>query len=279
MNKVSVLMPVYNAEKYMAEAIESTLNQSFTNFEFIIVDDASTDNTLAIIDSYKDSRIQLIKAEHSLVKSLNIGLKAASGEYIARMDADDIMHTDRLKIQYSLMEEEEQITVCSSWMKAFGTKISGSQLIKSNIGMVEYPLLLLLRGNFVFHPTVMIRNSFLKEKGLKYRDYIWAEDYKLWVDIAEAGGRFFIDSEPLLLHRISDEQVRNTKQREQAESTLKIKREILTELVETSDIEKLQDLLTLLDEIKDEGFLSDNEITTFFYTILQKRPFRHNSNK
>ena len=81
--EISVLMPVYNAEKYVAEAIESTLKQSFQDFEFLIIDDGSTDNTLSIIRSYKDQRINVITNEHNLVQSLNLGLKEAKGKYIA----------------------------------------------------------------------------------------------------------------------------------------------------------------------------------------------------
>lgn len=81
-NVISVVMPTYNAEKYVAEAIESVLNQTFNNFEFIIVDDGSTDSTKSIIQSFKDNRIKLIENEHNFIASLNIGINNASGKYI-----------------------------------------------------------------------------------------------------------------------------------------------------------------------------------------------------
>lgn len=114
--QISVIMAAYNAEKYIGEAIESTLGQSFSDLEIIIVDDGSTDATRSIVRSYPDERLKLIENKHDYIGSLNIGLKTASGKYIARMDADDIMHIDRLKIQYAIMEEDPRTTICSSWI-------------------------------------------------------------------------------------------------------------------------------------------------------------------
>jgi glycosyltransferase involved in cell wall biosynthesis len=109
--QISVIMAVYNGEKYLAEAIESILNQTFKEFEFIIIDDGSKDNSLNIIKRYakKDSRIIIIKNEKNmkLAWSLNKGLKIARGKYIARMDSDDISLTDRLEKQYYFLEKKE----------------------------------------------------------------------------------------------------------------------------------------------------------------------------
>jgi len=263
-------MPVYNAEKYVSETIESTLKQSFGDFEFIIIDDGSTDQTLSIIQSYKDERIKVITNEHNFVKSLNIGLNRALGKYVARMDADDIMHIDRLKIQYAIMEEDTNITVCSSWMKTFGENIN-SGLMKNGFGIIDTPLLHLLKNNFIYHPTVMMRHSFLKENQIMYSNYAWTEDYKLWVDISIAGGQFFIDSEPLLYYRISKDQVRATKQKEQKESSLKIKKEILYNLIKRSVIkEELSELHSLFYRIKDISTLSDEDVLMFYYTFFLK---------
>ena len=101
---VSVLMPVFNGEKWIAEAIDSVLNQSYTDFELLILNDGSTDSTEQVILSYKDKRIKYVKRNHDFISALNDGLRMAQGKYIARMDADDVMHPDRLKIQVSLNE-------------------------------------------------------------------------------------------------------------------------------------------------------------------------------
>jgi len=110
--KISVVMPVYNGEAYIGDAIESVLNQTFRDFELIIIDDGSTDATVSVIRRYEDSRIVLLKNGHDFIKALNTGLRMAKGKYIARMDADDLMHPQRLEVQYRTMEEHRDVVVC-----------------------------------------------------------------------------------------------------------------------------------------------------------------------
>src|SRR5690606_20575239 len=105
--KITVLMCVYNGQRYLREAIDSILNKTYSDFEFLIVDDGSTDDTLKILKSYKDSRIKLVLNDNNigLTKSLNKGLMLAKGEYIARMDADDISVKNRLLAQLNFMQQ------------------------------------------------------------------------------------------------------------------------------------------------------------------------------
>lgn len=105
MPEITVLMPVRNGEKYIKNAIDSVLNQTLTDFEFLIIDDGSTDRTVKIIQDYADERIHLVKRKHQFIQNLNEGLQLASSAYIARMDADDIMHTERLRIQLKRMKK------------------------------------------------------------------------------------------------------------------------------------------------------------------------------
>jgi len=113
---VSVVMPVYNGEKYLRESIDSILNQTYTDYEFIIVNDGSNDKTEEIILSYNDNRIRYIKNEKNLqiVKSLNRGIELAKGRYIARMDADDISLPRRFEKQITFMENNLEIGVCGT---------------------------------------------------------------------------------------------------------------------------------------------------------------------
>jgi glycosyltransferase involved in cell wall biosynthesis len=210
MSKISVVMPVYNAEKYVSEAIESTLRQTFDDFELIIIDDGSEDNTLPLISSYLDRRITVLQNRHDFIGSLNLGLQKANGKYIARMDADDIMHIDRLKIQHAIMEEEPEITVCGTWMIPFGENVPRGKINTGMNGLIENPLLQLLRGNILYHPTIMIRKDFLNVHHLRYDNYECAEDYKLWYEIAKRKGVFYVESQPLLNYRVSDEQISTT---------------------------------------------------------------------
>ena len=109
MPEITVLMPVRNGERYIKESIDSVLNQTLTDFEFLIIDDGSTDRTVEIIQGYTDKRIRLVRKEHQFIQNLNEGLELASGSYIARMDADDIMHTERLRIQLKRMKKNPDI--------------------------------------------------------------------------------------------------------------------------------------------------------------------------
>ena len=127
-------MPAYNAEKYIAESIESILSQTFTDFEFIIINDASTDSTKEIIESFQDSRIILINNEQNLgvAKSLNIGIATAKGKYIARMDADDISLPERFQTQFNFMEKNPDIDICGSWARMFGDKDDCMQTLQNH---------------------------------------------------------------------------------------------------------------------------------------------------
>lgn len=271
MSKISVVMPTYNAENYVKEAIDSVLNQTFDDFEYIIIDDGSTDNTIHIIRSFKDKRIKLIENNHDFIGSLNLGIENASSKYLARMDADDIMHSERLGIQYSIMEEEPEITVCSSWMKAFGKDIPPNTILKSSFGILDCPLLYLLKRNILFHPTVMIRREFLCRYSLSYERYNYAEDYKLWVEIAKLGGIFYIESQPLLYYRISSDQVSNKNQEIQKKTSLKIQREILDYLLLiNSKYKGLSHILKGMDISGFENILTEEDVYNFYYNVFWK---------
>ena len=119
---ISVILPVYNAEKYLAEAIDSILNQTFTDFEFIIINDGSTDNSLSILQSYQtqDSRIRLFSRENKgIVMTMNEGIDLARGEWLARMDADDIAMPSRFERQLQHLKETSA-DICGAWIEFFG---------------------------------------------------------------------------------------------------------------------------------------------------------------
>lgn len=172
-------MPVYNAEKYLREAIESILQQTFTDFEFLIIDDGSTDASAAIIKLFSDPRIVYLKNEFNLglAASLNKGLELARGEFIARMDADDISLPNRLATQYAFLQNHPEIDLCGSGIKY----IDAHAAVKKNI---SDPLLIpptLLFSNCLFHPTVFFRLAKFKELNLRYdANYKKCQDYELW---------------------------------------------------------------------------------------------------
>ena len=176
---ISVLMPVYNCDTYVKEAVESILNQTYTHFELIIIDDASTDNTVAVINSIKDDRIKLfVKPENSgLTNSLNYGLTLAKGKYIARMDGDDISVPYRFEKQIEFLEKNLDVGLCAGFYQVIGEdKVRTHSFINHDeikVGM--------LRGNNIAHPTVMIRSEVLKKHRLNYDpENEPAEDFDLW---------------------------------------------------------------------------------------------------
>jgi glycosyltransferase involved in cell wall biosynthesis len=177
---VSVLMCVYNGQKDLKEAIDSILNQNYTNFEFIIVNDCSTDNSAAIINSYTDNRIKLFTNETNLglAASLNVGLQAAQGEYIVRMDSDDISLPHRLQTQVDYMNAHTNIGVCGSWIKVFGDA-NYCWKPKAN---AEYLRCKLLFNTPLPHPTWIIRHSLIKQHNLYYSQTMRrAQDYDFLV--------------------------------------------------------------------------------------------------
>lgn len=225
--KISIVMPMYNSSLYLAESIESVLNQSYSDFEFLIIDDGSTDDSSNIVLSYKDERIILVKREHDFIASLNYGLEISRGKYIARMDADDIMHRDRLLIQNELMDTFPNIDFCSSWITFFNKELGVKQISGKYSGFINNPLVCLLQNNCFPHPSMMIRKQVLKKNNLKYKYYNYAEDYKLWFDAAKCGLTFFVEPQSLLYYRCHSSQISSSKSEEQMSTTNIIKKEIV----------------------------------------------------
>lgn len=221
---VSVCMPCYNAALYLRESIESILNQTYENFELLIVDDGSTDNSVEIIHSYQDKRIRLICAQHDYIRSLNILLKEANGKYIARMDADDLMMPERLMLQYYYLEQHPDLDLLAGGIEWFGEK---NGMIIPEISSPYITLEQLVEGNIIAHPTVMIRKSSLDRFCLCYRkEYIFAEDYRLWVEMLQKGLHLDCLPNTVVKYRLSGSQVSTIHTKIQQESSRKIQQEI-----------------------------------------------------
>lgn len=200
---ISVLLPVYNAEKYIEQAVTSVLNQTFTDFELIVINDASTDNTLPILNGFSDNRIKIITNPESyrISKSLNIGIRLAKGEYIARMDGDDIAHPKRFEKQIALFFAKPDVSFCCTWVRQFKDNVS-KKYIKRNYPNHDEIKANLLFLNTIFHPTVMFKKEALKKYNLSYDESLrLLEDYTLWVNASEKV-RFANINEALLDYRI-----------------------------------------------------------------------------
>jgi glycosyltransferase involved in cell wall biosynthesis len=173
-------MPVHNGVPYLSQAIDSILQQSFRDFELLIVDDASTDESAAIIENYQDPRIRLLKSRERLKLSgaLNLGLDNARGDYVARMDADDISLPRRLEIQTQYMNQHPEIGICGTWIRYFGGR--SRAVLKRPVGGKEIFAFTLVDTPFA-HPTVMLRRSLMDHHKLRFDgSYYPTEDFELW---------------------------------------------------------------------------------------------------
>lgn len=219
---VSVIMPVYNGEEYLESAIDSILNQSYSNFEFIIVNDGSTDKTKSIIESYNDDRISLFTIENGgLVNALNFGISKANGNYIARMDADDISFTNRFEHQVKVLEKNENVgVVCTNAIVIDNRdqKIGEEKYEIKSHSEFRDGLRYITPSKPIIHPSVMIRKEILNGVG-GYRDFTCAEDLDLWLQLSRIT-KFFRIQEPLLYYRHNEKGVSQTKMSQQIASSL-----------------------------------------------------------
>lgn len=177
---VTVLMPVRNGAKYLRDAIDSVLRQSFREFELLIIDDASEDETPALIKSYADSCIRCLRNNErlKLAGALNRGIAEARGRLIARMDADDICKPQRLERQVRYMERHADVDLCGSAVEPFGGGAGGRWNYPSGHDNIRVHMLF---DNPFAHPTVMMRKSIFEDRCVGYDvAYYPAEDYALW---------------------------------------------------------------------------------------------------
>ena len=238
---ISVLMSTYNTpEDWLSEAIESILSQTFSDFEFIIADDCSTQSLDNIRTKYSDERIIWFRNERNLglTKTLNKALKLAKGKYIARMDADDISLPERFSTQIRYMESHPEVIVCGSYRRAFGNE-NKDEIWNIPLTREEQQVQLFFFNCGLTHPTAMFRKSMLDEYGITYNeDYIKAQDYGIWVQCTRYAPMAVIP-EVLLKYRKSDRQISSAGRKNQLENDKKIKLDQVVALgIEPTDEEK-----------------------------------------
>lgn len=208
--KVTILLPAYNAALYLIDSLDSIMRQAFKDFDVLLIDDGSMDDTSKIAIEYSniDRRIKYYKNEKNigLIKTLNKGLSLAKGEYIVRMDADDIMFDDRLYKQVKYMDSNPECFVCGGQMEYIGGLTGMAPILPQKY---EDLLYLSLINCPLYHPTTIIRNSAIKQFGLKYNDsYKHAEDYKFWSDIIFSHPNSIANiKDVVLFYRISNNQI------------------------------------------------------------------------
>ena len=274
--KVSVLMSVYNGLPYLHESIESILNQTYTDFEFVIIDDCSTDKSWSILEKYatQDSRIKLYQNEHNLglTKSLNKGLKLAQGEYIARQDADDISLPERLQKQvYCLSEESDVILVSSEW-----ESIDNQDHVLGNSQRAIEPILVTWYLHFVNyiggHSQVVYRRKSVLSVGCYCESYPYAQDYELWLRLSKKG-KIVILPDILLKYRVHDESISSkSKETQRKLALLTAKNELSNLISEDITLSEVTDIVSFI-QFPDywDDFLKNCKDNYYKANILNKK--------
>lgn len=217
---VSVLLPVFNAERFLEKAVRSLLDQSFRDFEIVAIDDGSTDGSVGVLRGFGDARIRIESNGRNLglIETLNRGIDLCRGEFIARMDADDIAATARIEKQFAYLQANPSCILVGSQrigidehdqpVSSFNRPATGSPLIRWK----------LLTGNFITHPTVMLRKSALPARLFDER-YKHAEDYAAWLQLSTLGDLDILP-EKLLLYRFHGQSVSHQNKVTQVKSAM-----------------------------------------------------------
>ena len=278
--RVSILMPVYNVAPYLREAMDSILNQTFEDFELIILDDCSPDNSTEILDTYTDPRIVRYRGEKNvgLGNVLNIGMDMARGEFIARMDSDDLSTPERLAVQVAYLETHPDVDLCSCGMQLFGAK-QETWVRETNVENVKITALFY---SPILHASSMWRREAFERVGLRFRqEMVPAEDYDMWTRAMAAGLKLVNIPEVMYQYRIHPSQA-TTQTDKTARKDREVKSNYLRMLYPEQDMSDVDLLPTLmasdLGRIKQSvaHLLEANKRTPFFEQVrLEKRMWNY----
>ncbi len=271
--KISVIMSVYKEPlDWIKQSIDSILQQTFRDFEFIIIcDNPENTEAIALLRDYEmqDVRIKLLFNEQNigLTKSLNRGLSIAKGDYIARMDADDISRKDRFAIQYKYMQEHPEVDVCGSWCRLFGNHHFLSMRIKKMPQNNNEIIAGLLFENPIIHPTVMFKKN-INKKIVRYNEAaIRSQDYRLWFDLSLEKAYFHNINKCLVNYRVSANQISTKYSSIQRETSGALRSKLLR---------------TINPHITDEEVIIHNDLittNTSGFSLEQKMSYLLNLNK
>jgi glycosyltransferase involved in cell wall biosynthesis len=261
--KCSVVMAAYNAENTIETAINSILNQTWENFEFIIINDGSTDKTQEIIESYKDSRIKLINNINNefLPACLNKGISASTGKYILRMDADDISLPDRMDKQVAYMEKYPNIGIAGSWFKIFGNKNSTAQYVENS----DEIKIKLLYECHLLHPAIIIRKEIIDTYNLFYDEtFRKNQDYELFIRAADYTD--FGNVQEILFEYCQTDQNEKRNTLNQVNNILNLQKDLFSKLGYSINDEQL----SLFKELNYQNYLSISDKSIEIHSLLEK---------
>ena len=237
---ISLIMSVYNGEDYLAEAIESVVNQTFTNWELVVINDCSTDSTAEILNKYalSDNRIKVHTNEVNLrlPSSLNKALTLVEGKYVARMDADDICLPDRLEKQYDFMEKNPDVALSSCRFITLKNNVYSSGGCGGKCDSESVKTLLLVT-NPILHPGIIAKADVIKE--LKYdKEFTCTEDMELWTRFIMNGHKAKILPEYLMIYRLHDKQITQTTLEKQYKEIIRVQKNYYGKLLECMNEEQ-----------------------------------------
>lgn len=270
---ISVIIPIYNAEAFLNETIDSVLTQTFSDFELLALDDSSTDHTPDIIQSYKDNRIRYIRCPHDFIGTLNYGLSLTRGKYVAQIDHDDIMLPFRLQTQFDFMESNKDVAACGGFMTSFGRT---DTVLESPLRYKDIILEFLKRSTGpIYNSTGFFRSSILTDYQIKYKyGYAFAADYKFWTDIVRIGKVVNLPTS-LTLYRTSDKQTSVQTYSESSKAADIIRQELAGFLFSKINGDKKlkgeinETLLPLLSKMTDMSFFSSKGYSGFLAEIIE----------
>ncbi|MDR3574629.1 MAG: glycosyltransferase [Anaerolineaceae bacterium] len=243
--RISVILPVYNAERYLAAAIDSILAQTYPDFELIIINDCSSDHTPEILSAYTDQRMRVINnaSNLKLSKSLNLGIEIARGSYIARMDADDISLPERFEKQVAFLEKHPDIGVLGCWVKRIDNlgNITGKVVYETQPEAIKWELFF---RTPLAHPTVMMQAAVIKSSGGFSNDIHAAVDYECWTRLIKTT-RFANLPEFLLLYRMHSENMTSTQEVEQLNTVSRLQYFVMTDYIAADKARELVELINL----------------------------------
>jgi glycosyltransferase involved in cell wall biosynthesis len=238
---ITVILPCYNAAAFIEETLHSVLNQTFVDFECLVIDDASTDQTCALVEriAAQDARVKLFRKEQNTgyTESLNMGIGLARGRYIARMDADDICMPQRFEKQVAFMEANPGCVMCGSAYRL----IHNNHTVQGPVTHSDI-MLGLLYGNVFCHPSVMIRNEILRKNNIRYDTrYEPSEDYSMWVHLSNFGTLANLP-DVLLAYRLHPESVSNSRSLVQKKLADEIRMSIIQKQIKIFSGERIHKL-------------------------------------
>ncbi|MGX9519202.1 glycosyltransferase family 2 protein [Vibrio mediterranei] len=252
---VSVVVSCYNGEEFITESIDSILNQTFTDFELIIINDGSTDGSASIIESYNDPRIVFVdfKDNQGLINCLNFGFEKSIGKYVARFDADDICYPERLERQVEFLEKNPDVSIVGTYANVVDENgiLTGVKM-KPELSDIDIRVASCFYCRFV-HPTVMIRRRVLVNNGIRYdKNALHSEDYVLWSEIA-LHGKFANIPVAGIKYRVHSSNVSKVYSQEQISNSSKARAKFLLLLgyfCDDSDSERITRLFSFESDVK-----------------------------